>query len=74
MINSLQTFDLVYLMVGATSPAITRTETLVFLFYQRGFAEHDGGYAAAIGVLLLLATLILTAAQFRLQRRWVHYG
>ena len=74
VINSLQAFDLIYLMVGQQSPAIERTETLVYLFYQRGFAEHDGGYAAAIGVLLLIATLILTAAQFRLQKRWVHYG
>lgn len=74
VINSLQAFDLVYLMVGQNSPAIQRTETIVYLFYQRGFAEHNGGYAAAIGILLLFLTLILTAVQFRLQRRWVHYG
>lgn len=74
VINSLQTFDLIYLMVGQNNPAITQTETIVYLFYQRGFAEHDGGYAAAIGMLLLFLTLALTAAQFRLQRRWVHYG
>lgn len=74
VINSLQTFDLIYLMVGQNNPAITETETIVYLFYQRGFAEHDGGYAAAIGMLLLFLTLALTAAQFRLQRRWVHYG
>lgn len=74
VINALQTFDLIYLMVGPNSPALQRTETIVYLFYQRGFTEHDGGYAAAIGMLLLLLTLLLTAAQFRLQRRWVHYG
>jgi len=74
VINALQTFDLVYLMVGPNNPALQRTETIVYLFYERGFIEHDGGYAAAIGMLLLLLTLLLTAIQFKLQRSWVHYG
>lgn len=74
VINALQVFDLVYIMVGPNNPALQRTQTIVYLFYERGFMERNGGYAAAIGMLLLLLTLLLTAAQFRLQRRWVHYG
>ena len=74
VINALQTFDLVFLMVGPTNPAIGRAQTLVYLFYENGFAQHEGGYAASIAVLLLVATLVLTAVQFRLQKRWVHYG
>jgi multiple sugar transport system permease protein len=74
VINALQTFDLVFLMVGPTNPAIARAQTIVYLFYQNGFAQHDGGYASAIAVLLLLLTLVLTVVQFRLQKRWVHYG
>lgn len=74
VINALQTFDLVFLMVGPTNPAIARAQTLVYLFYENGFDQHDGGYAAAIAVLLLISTLVLTAIQFRLQKRWVHYG
>jgi multiple sugar transport system permease protein len=74
VINALQTFDLVFLMVGPTNPAIARAQTLVYLFYENGFDQHDGGYAAAIAVLLLISTLVLTAVQFRLQKRWVHYG
>lgn len=74
VINSFQAFDLVYLMIAPTNPALERTETVVYLFYQRGFVEHNGGYAAAIAFLLMVAILILTGIQFRLQRRWVHYG
>lgn len=73
VINSLQMFDLIYLMIGPTNPALENTETIVYLFYDRGFNQNDGGYAAAIGMLLLVITLILTAIQFRLQRSWVHY-
>lgn len=74
VINALQMFDLVFLMIGATNPALERAQTVVYLFYQRGFVEFNGGYAAAIAFLLMIAILILTAIQFRLQRRWVHYG
>jgi multiple sugar transport system permease protein len=74
VINSLQAFDLVYLMISPTNPALERSETVVYLFYQRGFVENNGGYAAAIAFLLMVAILFLTGVQFRLQRRWVHYG
>jgi multiple sugar transport system permease protein len=74
VINSFRAFDLVYLMISPTNPALERTETVVYLFYQRGFVENNGGYAAAIAFLLMVAILLLTGIQFRLQRRWVHYG
>jgi multiple sugar transport system permease protein len=74
VINALQAFDLVFLMIGKTNPALEKSQTVVYLFYQKGFVESDGGYAAAIAFVLLAVILIFTAIQFRMQRRWVHYG
>jgi multiple sugar transport system permease protein len=74
VINALQTFDLIFLMIVAENPALPRTQTVVYLFFEKAFIEHNGGYAAAIAFLLMLVILALTAVQFRLQRRWVHYG
>lgn len=73
VINALQVFDYVYLMVGRTNPALPDTRTIVYLFYQAAFIDHTPGYGAAIAFLLLGIVLILTVIQFRLQRRWVHY-
>lgn len=73
VIGSLQTFDLVYVMIGRTNPALPQTRTVVYLFYQKAFVENDRGYAAALAFLLLLIIVVVTAFQFRLQRRWVHY-
>jgi multiple sugar transport system permease protein len=73
VIGSLQTFDLVYVMIGRTNPALPQTRTVVYLFYQKAFIENDRGYAAAIAFALLVVIIIVTAFQFRLQRRWVHY-
>ncbi|MET0235398.1 MAG: sugar ABC transporter permease [Kibdelosporangium sp.] len=73
IIGSLQTFDLVYVMIGQTNPALPQTRTIVYLFYQNAFVENDRGYAAALAFLLLLVVVAVTAVQFRLQKRWVHY-
>ena len=74
VINSLQAFDLVYLMVGRTNPALEKTKTVVYLFYEKGIIQNDGGYAAAIAFVLLAVILLITLIQFRVQKRWVHYG
>ena len=74
VIGSLQMFDLVYVMVGRTSPALASTQTIIYLFYEQGFVQNDRGYAAAIVLVLLLLVLGMTLLQFRLQRRWVHYA
>jgi len=73
VINSLQAFDLVYLMVGVNNPALDHSQTIVYLFYKTGFIDHNGGYAAAIAFVLMVAILVFTTVQFRLQKRWVHY-
>ena len=79
VIGSLQLFDLVYIISGAGSaaranPAYPRLETVVQLFYDRAFVTNDRGYGAAIVIMLLLIISVLTALQFRLQKKWVHYA
>mgnify|MGYP002623390848 CR=1 FL=1 len=79
VIGSLQLFDLVYVMAASGNaargnPAYPRLQTVVMLFYDRGFITNERGYAAAIAIMLLLIIVALTALQFRLQRRWVHYA
>ncbi|GAA2870982.1 carbohydrate ABC transporter permease [Nonomuraea rubra] len=73
MINALQVFDLVYLMIDTTSPALRGSRTIVYFFFEKAFVHNQRGLAAAIAVLLLGLILVLTAIQFRLQKKWVHY-
>lgn len=73
VIGALQVFDLIYMMLGRSNPAMPNTRTVVYLFYEAGFLDNDRGYAAAVAFLLLVIILILTVVQFRLQKKWVHY-
>lgn len=74
VIASMQVFDLIYLMIDpATNPAYPASRSMVSLFFEKGFMTHDQGYAAAIACVLLVIILILSAIQFGLQKKWVHY-
>jgi multiple sugar transport system permease protein len=59
-------FDIVYVMTGG-GPGYS-TSVLVTYAYQNGFVTRDQGYAATIGIVLLLITLTFTAVQWRASR------
>ena len=50
------------------------TYTLVLLIYDRAFRSFLWGDASAMGYVLFFLMLALALIQFRLQKRWVHYG
>jgi len=72
LINNLQVFDQVWVMTkggpaGATSVVV---ENIV----RNAFSYGQMGYAAAMSWLFFVVLLVITAVQFRLQRRWVTYA
>lgn len=73
LIEAFQFFDLVFIMIDETNPALPATRSVVYLFYQEAFVNFDRGYAAAIVMVLLVIILVMTLTQFRLQKKWVHY-
>lgn len=42
--------------------------------YDRAWRYMDMGYASAMAWILFIGIVVLTAAIFRTQRKWVHYG
>jgi len=71
LITSFQVFDQVYILT-AGGPG-TATTTLVFYTYQNGFVYFHMGYAATISSVLFVLIMLVTIAQFALQKRWVYY-
>ncbi|MCR6636330.1 carbohydrate ABC transporter permease [Devosia sp.] len=70
-ITSLQVFDQIYVMTrGGPGNA---TATLGYAIYQRGFQNFQMGYASTIAWVMFAMIMALTAVQFWLQRKWVHY-
>ena len=73
VINGFQLFDLLYAIMGQYNPALVQSQSLVYIFYNQAFIQNDKGYAAAIGVLILVVIGTVTWFQFRMQKKWVNY-
>ena len=68
-IAAMKVFEEVYVMTQGGP--LDSTKTLVFYIYESAFSEFEMGYAAAIGVMLFLITLVLSAINLRLTRERV---
>jgi multiple sugar transport system permease protein len=71
IINGFQVFDQVWVMTeggpaGATSVVV---EQIVKYAFNYGRV----GYASAMSIVLFGIVMLVTLAQLRLQKRWVHY-
>nr|WP_231688033.1 sugar ABC transporter permease [Bacillus sp. FJAT-18017] len=73
LIDALQVFDLVFMMIEPTSPVQGQTRTLVVLFFEQAFEANNKGYASAIACFIFLIIFIITLIQVKLQKKWVHY-
>ncbi len=71
VIFSLQVFVEAYVMTKGGP--LNSTLFYNLYLYNRAFEDFDMGYASALAWILLLITLAVTALQFRLSKKWVHY-
>ncbi|WP_207782569.1 carbohydrate ABC transporter permease [Phytoactinopolyspora limicola] len=72
VISSLQTFDIVFILTHEGGPD-NASRTIVYHIYDLAFRRFEFGASSAAALLLLVLTLLITLAQFGLQRRLVHY-
>lgn len=73
VITAMQVFDIVYMMLGVTSPSYDSTVSLVYLFYNNSFKYSNKGYGSAIIMVLLAIIMVITVIQNKLQKKWVNY-
>ena len=71
IINGFQVFDQVWVMTGG-GPA-GATSVVVEQIVKYAFSYGRVGYASAMSIVLFGIVMLVTLAQLRLQKRWVHY-
>jgi len=74
IIGALQIFDLIFIVIDNTNPALDKTQSLVYVFYKYSFINGNKGYGSTVVVLLLLVILLVTVFQMIAQKKWVHYN
>lgn len=73
LMASIKVYDLIYMMIDQSNPAITSAQSLMYLYYRESFVAGNRGYASAIVVWTVLLIGIVTAFQFWGQKKWVNY-
>ncbi len=71
MINAFQTFGQINILTKGGP--INATRVIVYAIYQDAFINHRISQASALSILLFLSILFLTAMQFIIGERKVHY-
>ena len=70
-ITSFQVFGIIYVMTsGGPNNA---TSVFIFQIYEAAFGHGRLGYASAMGWVLFVIVGVVTAIQWRMEKRWVHY-
>lgn len=72
MINAFQVFDQMFLLTKG-GPAKS-TYTLALHIYQTAFKEYEMGQASTISLVMFVVVVAISAIQFKLSNKWVHYG
>lgn len=73
LMTSLKVYDLIYMMVEQSNPALTSAQSLMYLFYRESFIAGNKGYASAIVIWTVLLIGLVTLVQFVGQKKWVNY-
>ena len=74
VIGALQVFDLIFMVMDRNNPALSKTQSLVYLFYQYSFVQNNKGLGSTIVVVLLAIIMIITVFQRKAQKKWVYYN
>ena len=74
IIGGLQVFDLIFMVMDKNNPALYKTQSIVYLFYQNSFVENNKGYGSTIVVLLIAIIMVITVFQMIEQKKWVYYN
>ena len=73
LMAAVKVYDLIYMMVEETNPAVTSVQSLMYLFYRESFIAGSRGTGSAIVIWTVLLIGMITVIQFYGQKKWVNY-
>ena len=73
LMSSIKVYDLLFMMVRETNPAVTSVQSLMYLFYRESFIAGSRGTGSAIVIWTVLIIGLVTVFQFLGQKKWVNY-
>ena len=73
LMSSIKVYDLIYMMIEQSNPALTSAQSLMYLFYRESFVTGDRGLGSAVVIWTVAFIGVVTLVQFWGQKKWVNY-
>jgi len=74
MIGALTVFDLMFMVMDASSPALSSVQSLVYIFYKYAFTLGNKGYGAALVMVLVVFIMIVTVILQKAEKKLVYHN
>jgi multiple sugar transport system permease protein len=74
IIGGLTIFDLMYMVMDKTNAALSKTQSIVYLFYQYSFTQNNKGYGATVVVILVVFIMIITFFLQKIEKHFVYHA
>lgn len=72
IIGALTIFDLMFMVMDKTNVALSKVQSIVYLFYQYSFTNGNKGYGATLVVFLLIFIMIITVILQQVEKKVVY--
>lgn len=76
IIGAFKAFDVIFMLTVnqlTYGNLVEASRTMVYGIYEKAFSLYRMGYASTEAVFLFVIIAAVTAVQFTIQKRWVHY-
>jgi multiple sugar transport system permease protein len=74
VIGALTIFDLMFMVMDKTNVALSKTQSIVYLFYTYAFTNGNKGYGATIVVVLVIFIMIVTVIMQQAEKKLVYHA
>ena len=73
LMSSIKVYDLIYMLVEESNPALTKAQSLMYLFYRESFITGNRGLGSSVVIWTVAVIGLVTVVQFWGQKKWVNY-
>ena len=73
LMSSIKVYDLIYMMIEESNPAINNAQCLMYLLYRESVVTGNRGLGSSVVIWTVALIGLVTAVQFWGQKKWVNY-
>ncbi len=74
VIGALTVFDLMFMVMDRTNVALSKVQSVVYLFYEYSFNQGNKGYGAALVMVLIVFIMLVTLIMQACEKKFVFYN